>query len=222
MECSIVSIFRQVIQQLRGSIFLTLQKNMFDFEIKPTGRLSQELLSRGIKTFASACQYVRALPYGRNSSRSNRLLVLTEKKGTCSGKHALLAELASEQEKPVELVLGIFRMTGQTTPPVQSILEQYELDYLPELHTYLRIDGSRLDFTGPENPIEPIFEFLVEKTIQPNDVETLKTNFHKDFLEDWLRSEGLDDRFDLESIWNIREECIAARSHASRSATQNK
>jgi hypothetical protein len=178
---------------------------MFDFQIKPTGRVSQEFLARGIRTFASACQYVRALPYARNSTRSNRLLVLTEGKGTCSGKHALLAELASEQDKPVELVMGIFRMTGQTTPAVRPVLEQYELDYLPELHTYLRIDGNRLDFTGPENPVEPIVEFLVEKTIQPDEVETFKTNFHKNFLEDWLRSEELDDRFDLESIWNIRD-----------------
>ena len=192
---------------------------MFDFVIKPAGRVSQEFLSRGINTFTSACRYVRALPYGRNSGRSNRLLVLIEGKGTCSGKHALLVVLAAEQDKPVELVLGIFRMTRLTTPPVQPVLERHELDYLPELHAYLRIDGNRLDFTGPENPVEPTYEFLVEQTIQPDQVETFKTGFHRAFLEDWLRSEGLDDRFDLESIWSIREECIPARSHTSRSAT---
>ena len=54
---------------------------------------------------ASAVTYIRRLPYGRNTDRSDILRVLREGKGTCSTKHALLACLAQEQGIPLELTL---------------------------------------------------------------------------------------------------------------------
>lgn len=111
----------------------------FDFPIIPNTPIGKAFIDLGISTFSEACKYVRSLPYGRNTNRTDRLLVLEEQRGTCSGKHALLAELASEHGQSVDLMIGIFRMTKYTHPQVAPILEQYNLEYLPELHTYLRV-----------------------------------------------------------------------------------
>ena len=173
-------------------------------------------MDRGISSFVEACEYVRLLPYGRNTNRTDRLLVLEEQCGTCSGKHALLAELALEHGQPIDLMIGIFRMTKYTHPQVSTILDQHNLEYLPELHTYFRIGGKRLDFTGIDSPIEPAVDFVTEKRIAPHQVEKFKTAFHKEYLGEWLKStEGLAKRFNPDSIWRIREMCIAARTKKS-------
>ena len=70
----------------------------------------------------------------------------------------------------------------------------------------------RYDFTGIQNPNVPIFEFLKEITVKPKQVESCKEQAHKEFLQTWLKSEGLENRLTLEQLWEIREKCIAARS----------
>src|SRR5256886_1477274 len=62
----------------------------------------------GIADFHGAARHLLGLPYGRTSDRSKPALVLTEGRGTCSSKHALLAELAHELGLDVRLTLGIF------------------------------------------------------------------------------------------------------------------
>jgi hypothetical protein len=58
---------------------------------------------------------VRSLPYGRNSDHSDWRLVLGEGRGTCSTKHALLADLARENRRHVALMLGIYEMDEDNT-----------------------------------------------------------------------------------------------------------
>ena len=118
--------------------------------------------------------------------------------------------------QPVDLMIGIFLMTKDTHHQVGAILEQHDLEYLPELHTYLRVEGKRLDFTGLDSPVEPAVDFLTEQRIAPHQIENFKTTFHREYLRRWLEStEGLAKRFSLESIWRIREMCIAARTDSS-------
>ena len=56
--------------------------------------ISSVFMDRGIDNFRAAGRYLHHLPYGRNTDRADFRLVLTEGRGTCSTKHALLAELA--------------------------------------------------------------------------------------------------------------------------------
>ncbi len=184
-----------------------------DFPIHAAGGLvSPVFLAHGLKTFDAAALHVRSLPYGRNSNRTDRRLVLTEGRGTCSGKHALLAELAAEQRQPLELMLGFFRQVPENHPRVATVLRQHGLAWYPELHCYLRWQGQRLDFTGKSSPIEPDRELFDELVIQPDQVEDFKTEHHRRYLAPWLQREGLADHFDLEAIWAIREACIGART----------
>jgi len=55
------------------------------------------------------------------------MAVHTEGRGTCTTKHALLAELATEQRLPVALVLGIYLMNERNTPSVGSVLARHGL-----------------------------------------------------------------------------------------------
>ncbi|MEY3438075.1 MAG: hypothetical protein RL265_660, partial [Bacteroidota bacterium] len=76
-----------------------------------SGEFSLLFREYGITTFQEACQFVKNIPFGRISEINNFKLVLTENRGTCSSKHALLAILAEENgQTEIELIAGIFLM----------------------------------------------------------------------------------------------------------------
>lgn len=183
-----------------------------DFPIAPAGPVSQAFLALGCSRFDQAALHVRELPYGRLVTRGDFLAVLREGRGTCSGKHALLATLAEEQRQPVELWLGFFRQVPENSPRIAAVLNPAGLAWYPELHCYLKWQGQRLDFTGKGVPIDPKMALFDEQQIVPAQIETYKTDYHRRYLPGWIEREGLAGRFDAESLWKIREACINARS----------
>ena len=179
--------------------------------LQSLGPIAAELLARSIADFRAAGRYLHHLPYGRNSDRSDFRLVLPEGRGTCSTKHALLAELARGQNLPLVLTLGIYEMYERNTPGVGVVLDRYGLPYLPEAHCYLRYEGTRIDITrsGTE-PSEPIGSFLSEEAIVPTQIGDYKVDFHKKFLRSWLTNTSVAGNRSFAEVWKIREECIAA------------
>lgn len=183
------------------------------FQIESEQKVSRDFLQLGIKDFHSATRYVWDLPYGRNSNSADYTLVLAEKKGTCSTKHAILAKLAQEHEEDIHLVTGIYEMCEQNTPGVGKVLNKYALTYIPEAHCYLTYRGCRFDFTRHlESNGQPIDFFLYEETIQPDQIGEYKRKLHQAFLQEWLRDEKLDSITCWEALWGIRDECIQALS----------
>jgi hypothetical protein len=173
--------------------------------------ITEAFLARGAVDFHAAARYVYHLPYGRNTDRANFRLVLSEGCGTCSTKHALLAQLAQEQGLAIALTLGIYDMTERNTPGVGRILEHYHLTALPEAHCYLTCNGQRIDITrsGVE-PTEPISYFLHEETITPEQIGAYKVAWHQQFLQAWLPRSTVAEVYTLADLWRIREACIAA------------
>ena len=172
---------------------------------------SRHFLIRGIKNYYDAIQYVKKLPYGRNSDKTDLTMVLSESKGTCSTKHALLAQLASENDlSSIELMLGIYRMQEKNTPGVGKVLAKYDLAYIPEAHNYLRYGGKRFDFTMASSSQIFSFEHFLEEeiVISPKQITAFKVDYHKQFIANWLKKSGKE--FTLEEIWTIREACILA------------
>jgi hypothetical protein len=169
----------------------------------------------GIADFHGAARHLQALPYGRISDRARPGLVLVEGRGTCSSKHALLAELAGEVGLDVRLTLGIFEMSARTHPELTAILERHGLPYVPEAHCYVRHRDGRIDITRqPATPGAPIARFLHEETITPAQTASYKVEVHRRFLSDWIaRTPRVRDR-SLEDIWRVREECIVALGEA--------
>jgi hypothetical protein len=138
--------------------------------------------------------------------------VLDEGRGTCTTKHALLADLAREQDIPVQLVLAIYEMSDRNTPGVGRVLARHGLPAIPEAHCFLRYHGERLDITGVPAGAAPIDRFLHEEPITVAQIGAYKIALHRRVLADWAARQprGLT----AEEAWRIREECIAALSAA--------
>jgi hypothetical protein len=174
------------------------------------GPVTRLFRAAGIRDFAGAMYHLLQLPYGRIADRSKFWLVLEEGRGTCTTKHATLAELAREQNINVHLMLGIYEMNERNTPGVGHVLKRYGLSYIPEAHCYLRYLGQRIDVTGVASGAVPIELFLHEDPITVDQIGAYKNDLHKRFLRDWITRVDVVHGPSLDDVWRIREECIAA------------
>lgn len=175
-------------------------------------KFTKAFLDLGIDSWEKAINHVRQIPYGRNANRLDFELVVVENKGTCSSKHALLKTLADYNKIPnVELIIGIYKMTESNTK-IGKILSQNQLQYIPEAHCYLKINGIQSDNTSPNASFETIKDDLLEEiSIQPKQVGDFKIDYHQNFIKNWLFQTNSNHNF--EYIWNIREKCIAHLSN---------
>jgi hypothetical protein len=182
-----------------------------DASLTPASSTTAAFSSADARTYRDAARLVYRLPYGRTSSRDNLLAVLTEGRGTCSSKHALLAELATELGLPVVLMLGIYLMNERNTPGVGRVLAHHGLAEIPEAHCYLIHDNARIDVTRDiACRSEAIAALLHEEQIAPPRVSLYKVHMHQEFLRHWLQTIGLAKSWTLDELWRVREECIAA------------
>jgi len=163
-----------------------------------------------LRSWKDLLEYLRQLPYGRTSDRSDLSLVLRENKGTCSSKHALAKQLADlNSVADVELILAIYKMSETNTPGIGSHLTDNGLAYIPEAHCYLKVQGERMDITNAHSDISSLKEAIIsETTIEPSQVGDYKVSYHKAFIEKWRVEEN--SAFSFDELWSIREKCIAA------------
>ncbi len=180
----------------------------FNFKLDKAKPYSKLCIDEGFNDFESISDYFKSLPYGRNSDRSNFKLVLTERKGTCASKHAFLKELAIENyQASVKLFIGVYKMNDKNTSGVEPILSKYKLDYLPQAHTYLKINGELSDITrSVESELNFMDDLIFEEEITPNQVLDYKRELHQKYLKEWIKKEEMD--YTFEEIWSIREEGI--------------
>ena len=181
-----------------------MTRELPNFELSSVGRVGRLFVERGVLDFRSAVVHVRSLPYGRTSSRSDPTLVLAEGRGTCSAKHALLRELAREHAQPVHLYMGIYEMKEANTPGVGRILEDYGLMSVPEVHCYLKWDGTVIDATGLAGNQDPTASLLYEELIEVEQVTQHKVYTHRAWLGEWAAKANVDP----DRAWAAREACI--------------
>ncbi len=180
-----------------------------NFTITTGKPISDHFLEMGIADFERATNYIRSLPYSRNSNKYDLTTVFADGCGTCGTKHALLKQLVEENEFPgVKLMLGIFKMDGNYSSKIAATLAKYKLDYMPEPHNYLSYYGELLDYTTLKSkPDDFRKNLIVELEIQPDQITDFKVSYHKEFLGKWLAENQLP--YDLDELWAIREQCIA-------------
>jgi hypothetical protein len=181
----------------------------FDLNLTTNAVLSRAIIERGAMTFADACNYIRALPYKRNTDKDDVLCVLNEGGGTCSTKHALLKRIADENGITVSLVIGIIRMDSSTSPAIAQILKQHTLDFIPEAHCYLKHKGHIVDCTGGSLNPRPVI--LTETQIEPGQISDFKVAYHKAYIENWVSDTNFT-TYTTDELWLIRESCIKALS----------
>ena len=141
-----------------------------DRNIRPSGIISGKFVSLGIHHFIAACRFVQNLPYGINSDRDDQMILFTEKKGTCTTKHAVIATLAAELDLPVQKNIGIYAMTEDIVTGTGAILKKYDLPYVPMIHCFLVYGEFRVDLTeGNSNgKNKPLDTFLHTGQVAPN------------------------------------------------------
>ncbi|WP_290700345.1 hypothetical protein [Lacinutrix sp.] len=187
-------------------------EKLFNFKIESTLPCSTLCIANGLNNFLSLCNHLKNLPYGRTNNRSDYNSVLKENKGTCSTKHAFLKQVAIENNiDSVKLFIGIYKMNNSNTKGIGKVLEKHNLQYIPEAHTYIKINNTIVDIT--RNTISgESFEntLLKEVEIIPNAIGDFKIQLHQNYLKQWILKEELN--YNFESIWSIREQCITAIS----------
>ncbi len=110
-------------------------------------------------TTASAFALVRDMPYQRASTREPEAIV-REWRGTCSGKHYLLADIFRELGMDSRIVMCSHRFTRENTahfPEELRVLVAREP--VPDVHTYIRLKTDagwmNVDATWPSSA-EPL------------------------------------------------------------------
>lgn len=171
--------------------------------------LTSDMLEAGVVSWEDIVRSVQCFHYGRNSNRNDLNLVWYERKGSCSSKHAFLKHVADLNNiVNVDLILTFYRMNESNTPGIGQILSDNNLSYLPEAHCYLKVNGKELDITNIHSDFNRYKNDIIEsKEIAPNDVIEKKVNWHKEFIQNWIKKTGQSKSF--EEIWMIREACIA-------------
>lgn len=180
--------------------------------ITPTGLLSTLAITYGISTVKDLLLYTRDTDYGRNTHRITFEEVLTEARGTCSTKHGLIKQIAIEQQLDnIDLVACVFNMHAANTPAITAILEEYSLDYIPEMHCYIEIDKLAIDLTFKDSDIGSISDDIMQRQyVQPGFLDTEKVKVHRAYIDDWIEEQSIP--YTADEVWSIREQCIKALS----------
>ena len=180
-----------------------------DYKLTSNDELTAFIKKSGILTWNELIEFIKILPYGRNSNRTELGLVISEKKGTCSSKHALLKKMADLNKiDNVKLILGIYRMNQKNTPNIGNALTKNAIEFIPEAHCYLKINSNKVDITSSQSDFSKIeTDIITELEIQPEQIAEFKVKYHKEFLKDWIVESKIDKSFS--EIWEIREKCIS-------------
>ena len=175
---------------------------------KTPAEMIYNLEKQGVSTWGQLLSYLRHLPYGRNSSRNEPNLVLVENCGTCSSKHALAKIIADANSiSGVRLILSMYKMNSSNTPGLGDILSQHALEYLPEAHCYLEINGKAIDITTATSDYHTFKnDIIIAFEIVPEQCGEYKVKYHQKFLKQWILDNQIP--YDFEEIWSIREQCI--------------
>lgn len=174
------------------------------------GKISHDFLEKGMLTLWDAIDYVHKIPYRRTTDRENYLQVLTENRGACSVKHALIAALAIELNIPLTLNLGIFIASSENTPTLAPILKHHQIEGFPEAHCFLKHHDRSLDLTFPESSEFSFnIDLVQEMTISCEQIGQFKVQTHQEFIKEWVKNKPY---LDFDQVWTAREHWIATLS----------
>ena len=99
-------------------------------------------------------------------------------------------------------------MTELNTPKIGTVLTENSIEFIPEAHCYLKIDGIRTDLTTEKSEFKRIEKDIIqEKEIEPEQVAEFKVDYHKNFVKGWIKESH--SKYEFDQLWKIREKCIA-------------
>lgn len=208
----IFSIFQEgkIFKMKIKSLIMDSYDNLPNTEIIPIGEISKIFLNLGVRSFKEACEYVHNMEYGYNTTYKDRLILFTEKMGTCTTKHAIIAGLAEELDIPLYKHVGIYKFTEEISTDANDILKKYNIPYVPMAHCFLVYKEFSFDLTegncnGKNTTIENfIHEEKVDPFISRKDEYLLYKQVLKEKILPSREMEGIKER----SLLKAREESI--------------
>lgn len=183
-----------------------------DIQLESNDPLTIDIVESGVVSWEDLIRCVNTFHYGRNANRTDLTAVWYERKGTCSSKHAFLKYVADLNAIPnVELVLCLYKMNAENTAKVEPVLVEFNMDYLPEAHCYIRFNDEAIDVTTMTSKFSSIeADVIEEQIIQPEQVVEFKVDYHQSYMKKWGAENHPSKSF--EELWTIREKCILALS----------
>ena len=179
-----------------------------DKKIPSTGIISRKFLDLEIARFIDACRYVHHLPYGYNSDRDDLMILFKEGMGSCTTKHAVIGTLAQELGLQIVKKIGIYRMIEKIVSGTESILDRYNLPYLPMVHCFLEYEKHWVDLTeGNRNgKNQSIDNFLYTQAVTPNISAKEEYLLYRKVLTDQILSGDELPGVSLKQVLQAREE----------------
>ncbi|MEB3229754.1 MAG: hypothetical protein VKJ64_01995 [Leptolyngbyaceae bacterium] len=156
-----------------------------DIKLQPNSPIAKQFLQHNLHTFHAACQWVKDLPYGRNSSSSDSLILFEEGYGNCTTKHGAIARLAQAHNLPVYKNLGFYRVNDDIVTGVNTLLAPYGLEFLPQIHCFLAYEDYRVDLTegncnGKNKTIED-YDFVIQ--VEPDISLEQHQAYYREYLQ---------------------------------------
>jgi hypothetical protein len=144
-------------------------ENIPDIEIKSLGEMSRKFLELNISSFKEAALYVHNMEYRYNTKKDDRMILFKDNCGTCTTKHAVIANLAEELDIPLYKHVCVYKFTEEITTGANEILEKYEIPYVPLVHCFLVYDKYSFDLTAGNNngKKKTIDEFIHSERVDP-------------------------------------------------------
>lgn len=110
------------------------------------GPVSDEFVDRGVTSFGDAARWLRASPYGLNSSQ-DAFAVFRDGVGTCTTKHAAIVTLAGEVGVGVQLVWGLYPLDDSIIAGAGAVLAAAGVPFVPNVHCFVDVNGAFVDLT---------------------------------------------------------------------------
>ena len=163
--------------------------SLLESEGKKRGLLAADEPLTAARVFA----VVRDMPYRRASSRKPEAII-EEWRGTCSGKHYLLADIFRELGMESRVMMCTHRFTRDNTghfPP--ALRELVAVEPVPDVHTFLWVDTERgwtlVDATWPSSagplgmPVNGAFKGGENMTLACDPIDTYEVPGGQDAQE---------------------------------------
>ncbi len=182
--------------------------------LQSKGLVSRTFLDRGLTTLPQAANYVKHLPYGRNQSAEDAMILFQDGFGNCLSKHGIIARLAEELELAVYRQEGFYRLTDQIVTGVGAILAAYGLFYIPRTHCFLSFEENYIDLTdgnctGKNGPIEEYIEII---RVKPEQTRAEADLMIRDFYARVCEVDAEFARLGIEGMLEVLERCVALNS----------
>ncbi|MBW4647035.1 MAG: hypothetical protein KME23_29320 [Goleter apudmare HA4340-LM2] len=180
-----------------------------NINIQSQGIVSDKFLEIGIKTLGTACYWVQNLPYGLNSNNENSLIIFTEKCGTCTTKHGVIARLAQELEIGLYKNLGFYRLNNEIVTGIDEIIQPHGLTFMPEIHCFLEYNSIKIDLTagncnGKNKTIQD-YDFVVR--VNPDLTKEEYDNYYMSYLPKYFLIEPQLAELGIPQILQLLELC---------------